>query len=73
MLEEHLARGQQPHAAPGALEERRPQLVLQPLDLAAERGLRHVQALGGAAHVALLGDDDEVADLAEAHDRAPPP
>ena len=36
-------------------------------DLAAERRLRDVEPLRGAADVALLGDGDEIADLGEAH------
>jgi len=39
--------------------------VLQDLDLAAERRLRHVQVLGRAAEVQLLGHGHETAQLAE--------
>jgi hypothetical protein len=41
--------------------------VLERADLPADRGLRHVEALCGAAHVAFLGNGDEIADLRQAH------
>ncbi len=58
---------QEAHAARRSLEERRAELVLERADLATERGLAHVEALGGATDVSLLGDRDEVAHLLEAH------
>ena len=67
MSEEHAARRQQRHASRRALEQRRPDLVLEGADLATHRWLRDVQALRGAPDVPFLGDGDEVADLGEAH------
>jgi hypothetical protein len=45
-----------------------PELVLERADLLAERWLRDVQPLGGAAEMQLLRDRDEVAKLAKFHD-----
>jgi hypothetical protein len=45
-----------PSAAP---EQRYAELPLEPLDLLAERRLRHVQTLGSAAEVQLVGDRQE--------------
>lgn len=69
MREERLARGQQAHAARGALEQRGAQLILQRENVAAERRLREVQPARGAADVALFGHRDEGLDLREAHGR----
>jgi hypothetical protein len=55
------------HAPARAREELGPELVLQQPDLVAQRGLRHVQPLGRPAEVQLLGDGDEVAQVAELH------
>ena len=67
MSEEHAAGRQQRHASRRALEQRRPDLVLERADLATHRRLRDVQALRGTADVPFLGNGDEVADLGEAH------
>lgn len=48
-------------------EQRLSQLVLEALDLTAQRRLGDVQAPRGAPDVALLGDRDEVFQLIEAH------
>ena len=55
-------------AAAVALEERGAELALQRGDLPGERGLRHVQRLGGARHRAVLADGEEVAQRAEFHE-----
>jgi hypothetical protein len=47
----------------------RAQLLLQRLDLLAQRRLRDAQHLGGAAKVQLFGDGDEVAQMTQFHDR----
>jgi hypothetical protein len=47
-----------------AVQQRRAELVLELPDLAAQRGLRDVQARRGAREVALLGDRDEVGEAA---------
>ncbi len=67
MIEERLAGGQKAHSARRSSEERGTDFVLEGADLAADRRLRDVKALGGAADMALLGDGDEIADLSEAH------
>ncbi|MGC4071109.1 MAG: hypothetical protein QM760_01040 [Nibricoccus sp.] len=54
----------QPHRAGAAHDQPRAQLILQLLDLPAQRRLRDVQQLGGTGEVALAGDGDEVAELA---------
>jgi hypothetical protein len=67
VVEEALPRGKQRHPARGPRKQRCPELVLERADLAADRRLRHVQALRSAAHVAFFRNGDEVADLDEAH------
>ena len=42
-------------------------LALQRADLLAERRLLHVELLGRARDVALVGDGDEVAEMAQFH------
>src|SRR5262249_26994533 len=54
-------------AAAAALEERLAELVLERLNLPAERRLRDAEPLGGARDVLLLGHGDEVVELLEAH------
>jgi len=47
---------------------RAPDLVLQTLDLSAQRGLRRVNAaLGGDCDSALLGDRDEITKMSQLH------
>lgn len=58
----------QPHAARGAAEQRRPELVFQGPDGGGEPGLRHGEALGGTGEVLFLGDGDEVFQLTQLHD-----
>lgn len=57
-------------AAP--VEQDRAQLLLNLLDLAAERRLRHVQPFGRTAKVQLLGHGDEIGQLFEVHPGRPP-
>lgn len=70
MVQEALARREQGHPARRPGEKCRPELVLQRADLSAERRLRDVEALRGAANVPFLGDGHEVTDLREAHGRS---
>ena len=65
--QQRLARGRQPDRAPVAEEDPLAQLGLEPPDLLADRGLRDPQPLGRAREVQLLGDGDEVGELAELH------
>jgi hypothetical protein len=58
--QENPARVGEPAALRGAVEQPRAQLVLQPLDLPAQRRLREVQRGRGPAEVQLLGHDREV-------------
>jgi hypothetical protein len=67
--EQHLAGGRKLDAARRAVQERHAELGLEPPDLLRERRLGDVQALGGAAEVALLGDRDERAEMPELHVR----
>jgi len=57
------------HATPGRLEQIDTDLLLELLHLAAERRLRDVQFLSGAAEVLFLGDHDEVAYVTKLHGR----
>jgi hypothetical protein len=74
-LQEQLARGgvkrfagiRQDHVGTVTIEQRRADLVLQRLDLAAERGLRDVQLFCRAAEVQQLGHSFEVTELAQLH------
>jgi hypothetical protein len=68
--EEHLAGGRELDAAGRAVQQRHAELGLEPADLLRERRLGDVQALGGAAEVALLGDGDEVTEVSELQDAA---
>jgi hypothetical protein len=70
VVEEALARGEQRHPARRPGEERGPELLFERADLTAERRLRDVQALRGAADVPFLRDGNEVTDLREAHGRS---
>ena len=65
--QERLAGRGQLDLALVAQQQRRADLLLELADLLAQRRLGHVQALGRAAEVQLLGDDDEVAQVAELH------
>ena len=67
VAQERVAGRSRLHAPARAREELHPELVLQQPDLVAQRRLRHVQPLRGPAEVQLLGDGDEVAELAELH------
>ena len=55
-------------AARMADEQRRLDLLLQRLDLLRQRRLLHVQLLGRARDVALVGHGDEVAEMAQFHE-----
>jgi hypothetical protein len=48
-----------------SLEQFHAQCALQDLDLLAQRGLRHTQALGCAAEMTLLGDSHEIPEMAQ--------
>ena len=65
LLQEDGARRRQLDVPVVPLQERHPHGAFELLDLAAQRGLGHVQPLRGAAEVELLGDGLEAADLIE--------
>ena len=63
--EQRGSRGGQLHPPRRAYEQDDSEIALELADRARERRLRHVQPLGGAAEVQLLGHRDEVAQLAQ--------
>ena len=65
--DEQLAGAGERDPARRALDEREPDLGLQPADLLRQRGLGDVLARGGAREVALVGERHEVAQLAQFH------
>ena len=65
LVEEGRAGAGQLDPAVVALEQRRADRLLQLLDLARQRRLGHLEALGGPTEVQLLGDGDEGPDLVE--------
>ena len=67
-LEQQRAGGGEPHAAAVPGEQRNAELVLQLLDLPAQRRLRQAQFLGRAADAAGARDLHEIAQLFEFHD-----
>jgi hypothetical protein len=69
LREERRARRRQRDAPPVAHQELDSHVVLERPDLLAERRLGHVQALGGSTEVQLLGDRDEVTEVAKLHTR----
>ena len=75
-FEQFVAGLGQPHAAVCADEQRRVELVLEPLHVPGQRGLGDLQMRRGAGDAAELGDADKVLKAAQLHDarfRSPPP
>src|SRR5712691_11337840 len=66
-LQEQLAGGGEGDAAALAMQEQAAQLLLEELDLAADRGLGDVEALGGPREAALLRHRAEHLQLAHVH------
>src|SRR6202012_497737 len=60
----------QEHAPPVAIEQRLAHLFFEVAHLPAQRRLGDAQAVGGTAKVELLGDGDEVAQVAQLHRRS---
>src|SRR3954447_22929763 len=56
-----------PQRAASALDERHAEFLLELLKLAAQRGLGHVQRLGGSGHAALTDCSHKVAEMAQLH------
>ena len=69
-VEERTTGVGQAHLPRGADEQLGTQLLLELADGDAQRRLGHVQTLGGAAEVELLGHRDEVAQVAKLEHRA---
>ena len=67
VAQERLAGRRQLDPPARAGQQREPELVLQRPDLLAERRLGDVQPRGGAPEVQLLGDGDEITQLAKFH------
>ena len=67
IAEIHVAGVGQPRHAPGAVEQLRAERLLELADLLGQRGLRHVQCGGRAREAAVLGDGEEVVDMAQQH------
>ena len=67
VLEEDFTFRREAHAARRSHEQSYTELVLEILDLAADRRLGDVQSLRGPTHVTHLGNGNEVFDLREAH------
>jgi hypothetical protein len=72
LLEHGVAGVCQRDAPLGAVEEPHAELLLELPNLLAHGRLRDVQALRGPAEVQLLGDRDEVPDVAKLHAWVPP-
>jgi len=71
MSEQCRTGGREFDAAAIAVEQRHPEFPLEASDLHREGGLRHMQSLGGAPEMPLLGDGQEVVETAQVHDRDP--
>src|SRR5690606_27195369 len=66
-LEKQPAGVGQRHVPVAALEQAHPEFLFQGLDLLAQRRLGNAQHLSGAAEMQLLGDGDEIAQVAQFH------
>ena len=66
-IEQDAARFGDRHAARAAFQQGPAELVLQELDVPAQRRLRDIERAGGGAEPATLGDGDEIAKLAQVH------
>jgi hypothetical protein len=62
-----LAQGRHPDAALGALEQGRAQLLFELADLGAQGRLAHMAGLGRLAEMAVVGDGDDVPQVADVH------
>jgi hypothetical protein len=66
-----LARAGQPHVPGRTVEQHDAELALEASDLLADRCLDDMQAFGGAAEPAFLGDGEEVLQLSQLHVNSP--
>ena len=65
MFQHQPAMGGEADAATVTIDQRAAQATFQGLDAAAQRRLAEVHGFGGAGEVAVLGEGDEVAKLAQ--------
>ncbi len=68
LIEKNAPRLGQRDPAAAAFEQAHAQQVLQRTDLLAERRLRHAEILCRAPEMQLVGDGDEIAQMAKFHD-----
>jgi hypothetical protein len=68
VIEERGAGRRQLHLPPRSVEQQDPELLLEQLDLPAEGRLRDLHPLRRPPEVTLLGDRNEIAQVAELHD-----
>lgn len=62
MVQVYTARRRQPDAPGQAMEKFCPRALFNSSNVAAKRGLRHVQFFGGGRNITDLGDMDEIPD-----------
>jgi hypothetical protein len=65
--QENAASFSEPHGFCIAVKKRDAKLILQILDLPAQRRLRHVKPQGRVRYVLLFGDSDEVSQMTKFH------
>jgi hypothetical protein len=64
----HVAKVREAGRFTFAVRERPSKLLLEELDGARQRGLRHIAPLAGASEIQLLGQREEVTNLMHLHD-----
>jgi len=67
VLEKGSPAARQPHPPLVAIEQLDLDLFLELFDLLTERGLRHVESLGGAPEIQLFRDGNEVPQVTQLH------
>jgi len=68
LCRQHSAERSEANSFARALDELRLHRGLEPVQALAQSRRRQAERLGGAAHVAVLGDDAEILDIAELHE-----
>jgi hypothetical protein len=66
-IDQRPSRRRELHGARGSDKERIPDFFFQVPDLLRQRRLRHMKPAGGAAEMQLLGNGEEIAQVAEIH------
>ena len=67
VVQEHLPRRRQRDVVPVTVQQQHAEFFFQLMNLDAQRGLRDVEAFGGAAEAEFLGGRDEVPDVTKLH------